>query len=163
MKIRVQARLRRRSAPAALPPPPKPVPAVIHQQLQTDSPENWYKRVGGPALEKMYKLPKGILKHLIEKESKGDPKAKSQRGAMGLFQIMPAAQSGFSGNPYNPVEAAKYVAETLAKNIRHFGDNELALAAYNWGRGNVIRKGLENAPEETRQFLDFFRNRGILT
>jgi hypothetical protein len=76
---------------------------------------------------------------------------------------MPKAQSGFQGNPLDPIASAKYVVETLRMNLKHFGDIELALAAYNWGRGNVINKGIENAPKETLDFLDFFKSRGIIT
>jgi soluble lytic murein transglycosylase-like protein len=135
-------------------------PAITHKQQE--SPDVWYAKLGLNSLEKAYGLAPGILKHMIEIESKGNPHAKSQRGAKGLFQIMPAHISGFNGDPFNPLEAAEWAAKTLKSLLDTFGNYSEALAAYNWGRGNVIRKGLKNAPEETKKYISFFQDRGIV-
>jgi hypothetical protein len=148
------------AAPQAAPPPNPP--AQVQMQQAPSPAEYWYMRVHGPELERRFGLVPRILLHLIEKESKGDPYAQNSRGAKGLFQIMPATQSGFDGNPFDPLEAAAYVAETLSKNVKQFGSYEKALAAWNWGRGNLFRKGLHQAPPETRDFLQFFKQKGIV-
>ncbi|MBW2186753.1 MAG: lytic transglycosylase domain-containing protein, partial [Deltaproteobacteria bacterium] len=36
---------------------------------------------------------------------------------------------------------------------KYDGDLDHALAAYNWGQGNVDRKGLEHMPTETRNYI----------
>lgn len=135
-------------------------PGIIHKQQE--SPDVWYAKLGLSSLEKAYGLAPGVLKHMIEIESKGNARARSQRGARGLFQIMPAHISGFHGDPFNPVEAAQFAAKTLKTLLDKFGNYSEALAAYNWGRSNVINKGLKNAPEETQKYVSFFRDRGIV-
>lgn len=138
---------------------PSMPPAMVH--IQTDSPDVWYNKLGLSHLENKYLLPLGLLKYVIEIESKGNPNARSGKGASGLFGIMPAAQSGFTGDPLNHIEAAHFAAKTLSSLKQHFGNWGEALAAYNWGRGNVIRKGIHNAPEETKNYLSFFKSKGI--
>ena len=142
-------------------PPHIPPPAIVHNMKRED-PETWYQKLHGKEIEKAYNLPFGILKHMIEIESKGDPFAVSRRGAKGLFQLMPAHISGFTGDPFNPVQAVNHVAQQLSKDIRDLGSVTLGLASYNWGRKHVINKGLQQAPAETLSFLDHFRNKGII-
>ena len=137
------------------------VPAAIAQS-QVDSPDAWYNKLGLQILERTYDLPSGILKHLIAIESKGNPKAKSHRGAMGLFQIMPYSQSGFSGNPYDPIQAAQFAAQKISRDAKELGGYKHALAAWNWGRHNVINHGIENLPAETHKFLDHFKRMGVV-
>ena len=144
---------------AAMPPAAPPVQIAMNKLAQ--APEDWYAKLGLKTLEAAHGLPEGLLKHLIAKESSGDPRAVSPRGAKGLFQIMPAHISGFQGDPFNPIEAALYAAKTLRDLANHFDTWEEVLAAYNWGRGNVNRKGLSKAPKETRNYTKFFRSKGI--
>jgi len=150
-------------------PPAKPVttpkvnpPAwVVVEAPAKKGIDYWYEKSKGAVQEAAHGLPKGMLKLLMEKESMGNPLAKSRAGASGLYQIMPKSISGFSGNPFNPEEAAKFAAETLKKHYDHFNDYHLALAAYNWGRVNLKRHGVENMPPETRKFVKFFKDRGV--
>ncbi|MDU2063782.1 MAG: transglycosylase SLT domain-containing protein [Sporomusaceae bacterium] len=104
---------------------------------------------------------------LVKAESGFDPNASSSAGAMGLTQLMPgtAASLGVS-HPYDPTENAQGGAEYLAQQLRTFGGNtRLALAAYNWGPGNVqdaVRAygstswGVlrDHMPEETRNYVE---------
>jgi soluble lytic murein transglycosylase-like protein len=143
----------------ALPPPQPPVHIAMAKLAQT--PDYWYANLGCKELERIYGLPSGILKHMIEKESAGNPRAKSPAGARGLFQIMPADISGFHGDPFNPLEAAHYAAKTLNNLAKHFTSWSEVLAAYNWGRGNVHRHGLHKAPKETRNYIKFFHQKGV--
>jgi hypothetical protein len=76
---------------------------------------------------------------MISAESKGDPFAKSKAGAEGMLQLMPATAKELGvKNPrdYNENIAGgkKYFNQLMAK---YDNDRKLALAAYNWGMGNV--------------------------
>ncbi|THD45411.1 lytic transglycosylase domain-containing protein [Enterobacteriaceae bacterium ML5] len=108
-------------------------------------------------LEGQYGLPAGLLRSVATTESGGDPYAKSKAGAEGLFQFMPgtAKDMGLKGAEVNdPAKSAEAAAKYLSQLLSQTGgDLNSALAAYNWGIGNVKRKGLENAPEETRNYV----------
>lgn len=71
------------------------------------------------------------------------------------MQLMPetAQELGVqdSFDPFqNLLGGSKYLKQLLDK---YDGDLDHALAAYNWGQGNVDRHGLEHMPEETRNYL----------
>jgi len=106
-------------------------------------------------LEKQHGLPSGLLKNVMTAESAGDPNAVSPKGAMGYFQFMPqtAAEYGVQ-DPTNFDQSATGAARMYADLSRKYnGDLPSMLAAYNWGQGNVDRKGLDNAPAETRGYI----------
>ncbi|EOF5156849.1 transglycosylase SLT domain-containing protein [Salmonella enterica] len=108
-------------------------------------------------LEEKYNLPPGLLRSVAITESGGNQFAVSHAGAMGLFQFMPqtAKEFGLRGNDaFDPEKSADAAARKLGGLMRFFhGDLAKALAAYNWGEGNVQRKGLSAAPEETRNYV----------
>lgn len=108
-------------------------------------------------LEAKYNLPTGLLRSVAITESGGNQFAVSRAGAMGLFQFMPqtAKEFGLRGNDaFDPAKSADAAARKLGGLLRFFhGDLAKALAAYNWGEGNVQRKGLAAAPEETRNYI----------
>ena len=109
------------------------------------------------ALEGKYGLPAGLLSSVAATESGGDPFAESKAGAKGLFQFMPgtAKDMGLKGRDvYDPHKSA----EAAAKCLRWLmdatgGDLEKTLASYNWGLGNVQKKGMDNLPSETRNYV----------
>lgn len=100
-------------------------------------------------------------------------KAKSHVGASGLWQFMPATgrHYGLEKTPLYDGRHDVYAATDAALNYLQylhglFGDWSLALAAYNWGEGNVGRavnraraQGLEpiyenlRMPDETRNYV----------
>ena len=53
--------------------PPINPPAIIQQAETKTSPSDWYNKLGGPRLEKMYGLIPKTLLYIIDIESKGDP------------------------------------------------------------------------------------------
>jgi len=70
-------------------------------------------------------------------------------GALGIAQFMPATAADLGIDPLDPFQAIDGAGRYLASLYRMFGNWTQALAAYNWGAGNVQRKGLTNAPAET--------------
>lgn len=108
-------------------------------------------------LEEKYNLPPGLLRSVAITESGGEQYAVSRAGAMGPWQFMPKTAKEFGLNGYDvfdPEKAADAAARKLGGLLQFFhGDLAKALAAYNWGEGNVQRKGLAVAPEETRNYV----------
>ncbi|WP_227105139.1 lytic transglycosylase domain-containing protein [Chromobacterium rhizoryzae] len=106
-------------------------------------------------LETQYQLPSGLLDSVWAAESGRGKNMRSQKGALGHFQFMPstAAQYGLK-NPDNLGESADAAGRLLRDLLRqNRGDLPRALAAYNWGQGNLNSKGLANAPTETRNYI----------
>lgn len=87
-------------------------------------------------------------------ESSGRADARSPVGAAGLFQFMPktAESMGLALSPkderLDPDKCARAAAKYLARLRKRFGDWKLALAAYNYGEGNVSKK-LDKARERS--------------
>ena len=106
-------------------------------------------------LEGKYGLPAGLLRGVAATESGGDPYAVSKAGAKGLFQFMPgtAKDMGLNGSDvYDPKKSAEAAAKYLHYLIMATGDTQSALQAYNWGLGNLQKKGMQNAPRETQEY-----------
>ncbi|MDP2798829.1 MAG: lytic transglycosylase domain-containing protein, partial [Deltaproteobacteria bacterium] len=101
-----------------------------------------------------YGVEPALIKSVIAVESNGDPQAVSPAGARGLMQLMPAtaAELGVT-HPFDPVQnvmaGTRYLRQLMD---RYQGDVKLALAAYNWGMGN-LEKRPEALPKETREYI----------
>lgn len=96
-----------------------------------------------------------LIHSVVAAESAFEPQAVSPAGAQGLMQLMPATARELgvedSFDPeQNLLGGSTYLKRLLGK---YHGDLDKALAAYNWGPGNVDRKGLAEMPEETRNYL----------
>ncbi len=102
-----------------------------------------------------YQLDKSLIKAVIKAESNFNPRAVSHAGAEGLMQLMPATAKGLgvtnSFNPEQNIMAGSRFLKGLLNRYR--GDLDKALAAYNWGPGNVDKKGTTSLPRETRLYL----------
>jgi hypothetical protein len=114
-------------------------------------------------LEKQYDLPAGLLDKVWAKES---GRGKNMVGrtlkngdvAEGHFQFTGKTQEEYGlVDPYNLSESADKAAEKLSELMQRYkGDLRMALAAYNYGDGNLGKIGydLGRAPAETRDYVD---------
>ncbi|MGD2149023.1 MAG: lytic transglycosylase domain-containing protein [Desulfobacterales bacterium] len=103
---------------------------------------------------KKYDVDPILIKAVIRAESNFDANSTSSKGAMGLMQLMPetAKELGVK-NCYNAVENIMAGTCYLKKLLdRYDGNVSLALAAYNWGMGNVERHP-EKLPQETQTYI----------
>jgi len=101
-----------------------------------------------------YGVKKDLIRAVIKAESGFDPKAKSKLGAVGLMQLLPSTGRDLGVTDlYDPREnifgGTRYLAMLLG---RYKGNVELALAAYNWGPGNLERAP-SRLPRETRVYI----------
>ena len=136
---------------------------------------SWYYRLRYPlAYESIvrghaenYRLDAALLAAVIYQESKFDPDARSDAGAVGLMQLQPETARGIAlrtgGSRFrvddltNPEINVRYGSWYLRHLLDKYDDEDLALAAFNAGQGNVDEwrrqgKGIEFA--ETRHYVD---------
>jgi len=102
-----------------------------------------------------YGVDSTLLKAIMATESAGKKDAISPKGAQGLMQLMPKTASWLGvTDPLDPAQnlagGATYIRDLL-KNYN--GDRIMALAAYNWGPGNLQRNGINSMPLETRNYI----------
>lgn len=123
-----------------------------------------------------------LLKAQAMAESQMDPDAVSKVGAKGLTQFMDATFAQYKPtmspdplpehmtsphvpNIYNPEDAIRAQAKIMKTLIVTFGVSAKALAAYNWGYGNLRRcldeykSDWENhIPNETKKYIEKIMN-----
>jgi peptidoglycan lytic transglycosylase len=135
----------------------------------------WYERFWYPLRygeivrghARNYHLDPALLAAVIYQESKFNANARSDRGAIGLMQLLPdtaegiAARTGGSkfrvADLYDPEINVRYGAWYLRHLIDKYGSERTALAAYNAGQANVDSwraRGLGVQFGETRHFVD---------
>ena len=155
---------------------------LVHQQ------EQWYA-ARPDYLQRMTDRSRKYLFHIVEElerrnmptelallpfiESAFNPQAVSSARAAGMWQFMPATgknfdlkQNVFRDDRRDVLASTRAALDYLQKLYGMFGDWHLALAAYNWGEGNVQRAiarnqraGLGtsyadlNLPNETRNYV----------
>jgi hypothetical protein len=110
-----------------------------------------------------YDLPRDVFLALVQRESNFNPTATSNRGAIGLTQLMPDTARELGVDPRDPAANLDAGARYLRQQITRFGSLPLALAAYNAGPRRVTDAG-NQVPriEETVKFVDnILRNAGM--
>jgi len=104
-----------------------------------------------------------LLRAVIRQESAFRPCAVSEKGALGLMQLMPATAVAFNVNdPFDPQQnilgGAAYLRQLIE---RYSGDASLALSAYNAGPQIVDRiAGIPDIPETQNYVTSIFRHLG---
>ncbi|MGZ7079507.1 MAG: lytic transglycosylase domain-containing protein [Thermoanaerobaculia bacterium] len=96
-----------------------------------------------------------LVAAVVHTESKFQPTARSQRGAMGLMQLVPATGRWMGAtnlmNPAQNISAGTKYLRYLSD--RFGGDEQKMIAAYNAGEGNVRRFNGVPPFRETRQYV----------
>ena len=108
-----------------------------------------------------YRLDPALVAAVIYQESKFRADAKSDSGAVGLMQLLPATAKGIAARTggsrfevddlYDPEINVRYGSWYLRHLIDKYGTEERALAAYNGGQGNLDRGVMF---PETRHYVD---------
>jgi len=113
-----------------------PIDTIIHQAAQA------------------HDIDPDLIKSVIKVESNFKANSTSPKGAMGLMQLMPETAKDLGvQNAYDPNEniwAGTRYLKMLMK--RYDGNVQLALAAYNWGMGNLEKRSSQ-MPAETRNYV----------
>ncbi len=159
--------------------------------LQSDLVRKWeqYYSTKPEYLQRMFDRGGRYLFHIVEElgkramptelallpfiESAFNPLAQSAARASGMWQFMPATgrhfdlrQNLFRDDRRSVIESTRAALDYLKQLNTTFGDWQLALAAYNWGQGNVARAQNGNRkssrgtaygelpmPDETRNYV----------
>jgi soluble lytic murein transglycosylase len=135
----------------------------------------WYERMRYPLrYEELvvghaenYGLEPQLVAAVIYQESKFDADAVSSSGAVGLMQLLPSTGQGIAdrtgGKSWTPADLRdpelniRYGSWYLRHLLDKYGEERLALAAYNAGQANVDRwraEGGEIRFAETRAYVD---------
>lgn len=94
-----------------------------------------------------------LVTRVMAKESAGNPGAVSPKGARGLMQLMPGTAADLGVNPDDPYDNIRGGVRYLKQQMDEFGDERLALAAYNAGPGAVKRYGGVPPYAETQEYV----------
>ena len=160
--------------------------------LGNDLVRKWEQRYAGQPeyLQRMVERGARYLFHIVEEidkrempmelallpfiESAFNPQALSRASAAGMWQFMPGTgrqfelrQNLFRDDRRDVLASTRAALDFLGKLYERFGDWQLALAAYNWGPGNVARavdinrrarkptdlSSLQRLPAETRNYF----------
>lgn len=116
------------------------------------------------AAASQYNIPWQLLAAQIQQESDFDPNAVSSAGAQGIAQFMPATAQAYGlSNPFDPTASINAMAQYMSDLYSQFGSWSAALAAYNWGPGNLqnalnnsggdLSGALTQAPTETTNYV----------
>lgn len=117
------------------------------------------------SLEQKYGLPAGLLDAQWNKESGRGRHILSRAGAKGDFQFMDGTAREYGVNVNDFYSSASGAARYLTDLKRKFGSVDKALAAYNWGAGNLQKdlnrhgnRWFEYLPDETRNYVNGIMN-----
>lgn len=156
------------AVPLLFKPEPEPTGSSCQVLASDDSgsasiPDEWVDDVERAA--DVAGLPVPVIAMQLQAESNWNPTAVSPRGAAGLAQAMPGTWTLYGdGDPFDPEASIKFQGEymkALMQLAKPHADGDadrhvrLALAAYNWGDGNMGGNGwsLDGLPSETANYI----------
>ena len=102
-------------------------------------------------------LDPALVRAQMRQESGNDPKAVSPKGARGPMQLMPATAQELGVDPDDPYDNIRGGVRYLKQQRDRFGDDDLALAAYNAGPGAVEKYGGIPPFPETQKYAAAIR------
>ena len=144
------------AAPTGGAAPTSTVAPTTGQQARTAPPE--YESAIAEANRLYPQVKPERIKAIIAAESNFDAKAVSPAGAKGPMQLMDGTAKDMGvDDPFNVQQnvrgGTRYYAQLLTK---YGGDERKALAAYNWGPGNLDKVGgdVSKAPAETQAYVN---------
>lgn len=145
-------RLVRGIARSASTPSRKPDPQ-IELPASTEAPAAFASLVD--RISEKHEVDRDLVNSVIRVESNYNPLAISNKGALGLMQLVPSTARRFGvSNSFNPAENVEGGVRYLKYLLEHYnGDHHLALAAYNAGEGTVERYGGVPPFPETRNYV----------
>ena len=175
-----QLGLSRGLSPSSQPTPPKTTaqqdinntPIALQNMFSSQQQVDPFNAVfGGQNMDT--NVPAQLVQAVTHQESAGNPRAISPKGAAGLMQVMPATYREWApkvglaadSDPLDPANNQKVGTAYLGYLMQRYGNNvPLALAAYNWGMGNLdkaiaaqgttdIQLLAHHMPEETRSYV----------
>ena len=135
----------------------------------------WYERLWHPfryqeivlGHARNYRLDPALLAAVIYQESKFNADAKSDRGAIGLMQLLPDTAKGIAvrtggskfrvSDLYDPELNVRYGSWYLRHLLDKYGSERIALVAYNAGQANVDgwrARGIGIQFDETKEFVN---------
>ncbi|MCG6967154.1 MAG: transglycosylase SLT domain-containing protein [Chromatiaceae bacterium] len=102
-----------------------------------------------------FELDPALVLEVVRAESDFNPKARSDKGAMGLMQLIPDTARRFGvKDPFEPIQNLRGGMAYLRWLLERFdGDLKLTLAGYNAGEGAVQRHGGVPPYAETREYV----------
>jgi len=103
----------------------------------------------------VYQVPRELVHSIIEVESGWHPRAISNKGAVGLMQLMPATAVTFGvTNRFEIEQNIRGGVAYLARLIKLFdGDLRLVAAAYLTGENRILPAGLAYSNAEVYQYV----------
>ena len=105
-----------------------------------------------------YGVPRALVHAIIRAESNWHPNAVSDKGAMGLMQLMPSTARLYGvRNPFSVTENIRGGVQYLAYLINKFGDFRLAVAAYYRGSHPIEQCGLNYSNRAVSDYVRVIR------
>lgn len=110
-----------------------------------------------------YRVPPELTAALIDVESRWNPRAVSNKGAMGLMQLMPATAKRYALDPFNAEQniaaGTRYVTALMWE---FHGDLRLVSAAYYAGDRRIARQQLNYRNQDVVAYVQAVRRRYVL-